>query len=46
MGEECDHDWIPYRMSGFETPEIAGVNSHLKVTEVKCIKCDETKEID
>jgi len=46
MSEECNHDWIPYRLFGIKTPELTGVDSHFKVSKVKCIKCGEIKEID
>jgi len=47
MGKECDHNWIPYRLYGNKVKsENPYIDFHFKVTKVKCIKCDEVKEVD
>lgn len=46
MSEECDHNWIPYRGYGNKVSEIPNADFAFKVVEVKCIKCDEVKEVD
>jgi len=40
MSEECNHDWVPYKLLYY-----GGEGDVIKVKEVKCVKCDETKNI-
>jgi len=45
MGEECDHNWVPYK--GYSSKAaIPNVDFAFRVTKVKCIECGEVKKVD